>query len=265
MVPEVELDGWALILGASSGFGEAAALAFAKAGMDIAGVHFDRRGTMENVERIVGTIRGMGRRAEFFNVNAADARNRTKVLDELKEKIGGERVRVLMHSLAFGSLRPLHSPVAEEEASQQQIEMTLDVMASSLVYWTQDVVRREMMGQGGRIFAMTSTGSWSVWESYGVVSAAKAALEAYVRQLAFELAPRGISVNAICAGVTATPALLKIPGHEDMMAVAKRKNPHHRLTTPEDVAKAMVALAHPSTYWLTGNVLNVDGGEAIGG
>jgi NAD(P)-dependent dehydrogenase (short-subunit alcohol dehydrogenase family) len=262
---DIKLDGWALILGASSGFGEAASLAFARAGMNIAGVHLDRRATMENVERIVAEIRGMGRQAEFFNTNAADETNRNQVLDQLKEKIGGQRVRVLLHSLAFGTLKPLCDPDPKEEASQKQLEMTLDVMASSLVYWTQGVLRREMMGEGGRVFAMTSTGSWAVWKSYGIVGAAKAALEAYIRQLAFELAPRGITANAICAGVTDTPALRKIPGNAEMIEVAKRKNPHGRLTTPADVASAMVALAHPACSWITGNVINVDGGEAISG
>ena len=265
MTQTAQKDGWALILGASSGFGEAASLAFARAGMNIAGVHLDRRATMPNVERIQGEIKALGRESLFFNVNAADEKNRNEVLDTLKEKLQGQRVRVLLHSLAFGTLKPLCAATPEDEGTQRQVEMTLDVMGNSLVYWTQGVLRRELMGEGGRIFAMTSSGSWAVWKSYGMVSAAKAALESYVRQLAFELAPRGITANAICAGVTDTPALRKIPGNVEMIEVAKRKNPHGRLTTTEDVAGLMVALTRPGTHWLTGNVLNVDGGEAISG
>ena len=98
-----------------------------------------------------------------------------------------------------------------------------------------------------------------------MVSAAKAALESHVRQLALELAPIGITANAICAGVTDTPALKKIPDSDAMREVAIRKNPSHRLTRPEDVARALVALAQPCTYWLTGNVVYVDGGEAHSG
>ena len=233
--------------------------------MNIAGVHLDRRATMPNVERIQGEIKALGRESLFFNVNAADEKNRNEVLDTLKEKLQGQRVRVLLHSLAFGTLKPLCAATPEDEGTQRQVEMTLDVMGNSLVYWTQGVLRRELMGEGGRIFAMTSSGSWAVWKSYGMVSAAKAALESYVRQLAFELAPRGITANAICAGVTDTPALRKIPGNVEMIEVAKRKNPHGRLTTTEDVAGLMVALTRPGTHWLTGNVLNVDGGEAISG
>jgi len=80
-----------------------------------------------------------------------------------------------------------------------------------------------------------------------------------------ELAPRGITVNAIRAGVTDTPALRKIPGHELLIEGAQRRNPHGRLTTPADVAAAIGVLCHPNTYWITGNVIGVDGGEDIVG
>jgi enoyl-[acyl-carrier protein] reductase III len=94
------------------------------------------------------------------------------------------------------------------------------------------------------------------------VAAAKAALESYIRQLALELAPARITANAILAGVTDTPALRLIPGHEKLMEIAKKRNPHKRLTTPDDVARCIVALCHPATYWMTGNTLRVDGGES---
>jgi NAD(P)-dependent dehydrogenase (short-subunit alcohol dehydrogenase family) len=97
------------------------------------------------------------------------------------------------------------------------------------------------------------------------VSAAKATLEAHIRQLAVELAPAGITANAILAGVTDTNALRQIPGYEKIMEAARRRNPHGRLTLPEDVARSIAALCHPATYWLTGNTLHVDGGENLVG
>jgi enoyl-[acyl-carrier-protein] reductase (NADH) len=143
------------------------------------------------------------------------------------------------------------------------MDMTLRVMAHSLVDWTQGLLRNEMMREGGRIYAMTSSGSTRVIPSYGAVSAAKSALESHCRQLAYELAPRGITVNAIRAGVTDTPALRKIPGADVLLEGARRRNPAGRLTTPEDVARTLVALSGSDTHWLTGNVINVDGGEEI--
>jgi enoyl-[acyl-carrier protein] reductase III len=119
------------------------------------------------------------------------------------------------------------------------------------------------MVRGGRIFAMTSAGGHRVWPTYGPVSAAKAAIEAHIRQLAVELAPFGITANSIRAGVTDTPALRKIPGSEIITQKALEANPSGRLTTPKDVAEAIVALSHPGTHWITGNVIGVDGGEDL--
>jgi enoyl-[acyl-carrier-protein] reductase (NADH) len=175
------------------------------------------------------------------------------------------RLKVLLHSLAFGTLRPFVGDTPKEGVSKDQMDMTLDVMAHSLVYWTQDVVARGLMGPGGRIFAMTSGGGARVLPTYGPVSGAKAALESHVRQLAMELAPRSITVNAVRAGVTETPALQKIPGSDRIKAGALARNPAGRLTTTEDVARAIVAFSHSSMYWMTGNVLGVDGGEDVVG
>ncbi len=258
---------WALILGASSGFGEATALELARAGMHIFGVHLDRRATLPHVEDVIARIRSHGREAIFFNVNAADEEKRQEVLDQIAGQFAKApgTVRVLLHSLAFGTLKPYLAESAEEQLTKPQMEMTLDVMAHSLVYWVQDLVRRRLMTAGGRIFAMTSSGGTRVFPTYGAVSAAKAALESHIRQLALELAPLGITANAIRAGVTDTPALRKIPVHEQLIRQAQQRNPHGRLTTPADVAAAIAVLSHPNTYWMTGNVIGVDGGEDIVG
>ncbi|MBI1847535.1 MAG: SDR family oxidoreductase, partial [Candidatus Rokubacteria bacterium] len=237
----IRLRGAALVLGASSGFGAAASRALARAGLDVLGVHLDRKVTLPNVERLGEEIRGLGRQAHFFNVNAADADKRVEVVTAIERILGpGGRVSVLLHSLAFGTLKPLVADPMTDAATAAQLDMTLDVMAHTLVYWTQEIVARGLMGEGGRIFAMTSAGSTRVLPHYGPVSAAKAALESHVRQLAVELAPRGITVNAIRAGVTETPALAKIPGHEALVEQARQRNPSGRMTTPQDVARAIV-------------------------
>jgi NAD(P)-dependent dehydrogenase (short-subunit alcohol dehydrogenase family) len=255
---------WALVLGASSGFGEACARALAAAGYDIAGVHLDRKAGLEHVEAIKADIMGRGRRAQYFNVNAADEGRRGEVIAALQAETAahGGTVAVLMHSLAFGTLKPY---IGADVLTKANIEMTSDVMAHSLVYWAQDLVARGLMGRGGRVFSMTSSGSTRVIASYGAVSAAKCALESHTRQLALELASHGITVNALRGGVTQTPAAKKIPGSDKLFEEGRRRNPHRRLTTPEDVAQAVVALCVPGTDWITGNVINVDGGEEISG
>jgi NAD(P)-dependent dehydrogenase (short-subunit alcohol dehydrogenase family) len=256
---------WALILGASSGFGEATALELARAGMNIFGVHLDRRDKLPHVQEIRNQIQAMGRESEFFNCNASDDEMRMDTMEKISNKLADPpgTLRVLMHSLAWGALRPLTG--AEQVASKKQIEITADTMGHSLVYWVQECLRAGLLERGARIFAMTSSGGTRAIPNYGPVSAAKATLEAHIRQLALELAPAGITANAILAGVTDTPALRLIPGHETLMEIARLRNPHQRLTTPEDVARSIAALCHPATYWLTGNTLHVDGGENIVG
>ena len=234
----------------------------ANAGYDIAGVHLDRKAGLAHVEEIQQKIADCGRRSLFFNINAADEEKRHETLDAVASDIeeNGGTVAVLLHSLAFGTLRPY---LGEKGLTKKNIEMTVDVMAHSLVYWTQDVIARNLMARGGRVFSMTSSGSTRVIASYGAVSAAKCVLESHTRQLALELAPFGITVNALRGGVTRTPAAEKIPDSGRLFEVAAKRNPYGRLTTPEDVANAVVAMSVPGTDWITGNVINVDGGEEV--
>ena len=257
---------WAVILGASSGFGAATAKRLAEVGYNIFGIHLDRRATMGLVDEVKSAIETAGGRAVFFNINASAEDKRGEAIQEIKNTLGDRPptppVKVLLHSLAFGTLKAFAgSP--DEAITKPQMDMTLDVMAHTLVYWTQGLLREGLLARGSQIFAMTSSGGERVFPFYGAVSAAKAALESHIRQLALELAPQGISANAIRAGVTDTPALRKIPGHERLIEAATRKNPSGRLTRPEDVAETIAALSAANTHWLTGNIIGVDGGEHI--
>lgn len=253
---------WALILGASSGMGRATAQAWAAAGGNVAGVHFDTASALDGVDDLIGSLRRHGGEVRYFNVNAASRATRAEVVPQLAALCGDDGLRMMLHSLAFGSLLPF---LAADGASisEKQMDMTLNVMAHSLVYWTQDLHAAGLLRAGSKIVAMTSAGDQRVWRSYGAVSAAKCALESHVRQLAFELAPYGVAVNALRAGVTPTPALLRIPEHESLLATARRTNPHDRLTRPEDVAEWITVLAAADSSWVTGNVVGVDGGEGL--
>ena len=255
---------WALILGASSGFGGATAIKLAADGYNIIGIHLDRQATMPQVEKTIKSIESSGAEALFFNVNAADEFKRREIVQELIKKLKGlPLIKIVMHSLAFGALRPYISK-SNDHLTKAQMQMTLDVMAHSLVYWVQDVVKNNMLANKARIFAMTSSGSHSAIPYYGAVSAAKASLESHVRQLSVELGSKfGASVNSIMAGVTDTPALRKIPGNLDMIEIAQRKNPHGRLTTPEDVAKIISLLCKDGGEWISGGLIHADGGEDI--
>jgi NAD(P)-dependent dehydrogenase (short-subunit alcohol dehydrogenase family) len=265
---------WALILGASSGMGEATARALAKAGYHICGIHLDFRAGLAHVEELKSDIAAEGVEALFINMNAADDEKRAGAIEALRERFEASRaqgrdpyVRVVMHSLAFGSLVPFLSEDPKAGVDRKKMEMTQDVMANSLVYWVQDLWRAGFIGRGTKIYAMTSEGSTRVVPSYGVVSSAKAALESHVRQLAMELARHGTGATANCirAGVTVTPALLKIPESQTMIDITMKRNPTGRMTTPQDVANAILALSGEGTDFINGDIISVDGGEFITG
>ncbi|OGO56578.1 MAG: 3-oxoacyl-ACP reductase [Chloroflexi bacterium RBG_16_69_14] len=265
---------WALILGASSGMGEATAITLAKAGYNVCGIHLDFRAALTHVEEVKAAIEATGVQALYINMNAADDEKRAAALTKLRERFDASEaagrqpyVRVVMHSLAFGSLVPFLSQDPKGGVDRKKMEMTQDVMANSLVYWVQDLWRGGFLGQGSKIYAMTSEGSTRVVPSYGVVSSAKAALESHIRQLAMELARHGTGATANCirAGVTITPALLKIPESQTMIDITMKRNPTGRMTTPQDVANAILALSGEGTGFINGDIISVDGGEFVTG
>jgi NAD(P)-dependent dehydrogenase (short-subunit alcohol dehydrogenase family) len=261
-----EKNQYALILGSSSGFGKATALELAKKGFNIYGVHLDRGSNRLIADELAKEIASFGVKVKFFNVNAADDDRRQEIIESIKEDFKNEknpRLRVLLHSLAFGAIKPFFSDDPENMVTKKQVEMTMDVMANSLLYWTQDLFRNNLLAENSRIFALTSIGSARAMINYGSISAAKAAIEAYVRQIAVELAPYKVTANAIMAGLTDTPAAQKIPGFDKMLEFAKEHNPFQRNTVPEDVAQAISMLVDEKFYWINGQTIAVDGGEGI--
>ncbi len=252
------MKSWALILGASSGIGAACAKKLAESGMNIYGIYL--RKPQSVIDELENYIKSQNVEVVFHKMNAMNDEKRLEVVNNLA-KLG--YVKTFIHSIAFGTLKPMLSKNDHSTLNQKNIEMTINVMGSSLVYWTQDLYKANLLKQGTQIFSMTSSGGRRQWPSYGAVSMAKATLESASRQLAIELASEGIAVNTIQAGVTDTPALRKIPGNEKMIEFANKQNPSGRLTLPEDIADYVSLLSMSNNSWLTGNVLRVDGGEDI--
>ena len=253
---------WAVILGASSGIGKSCAIKLAQKGINIFGIYLRR--PKDQIEALTLELESYGVKVIFKKMSATNAVKRAEAIDDLKTQVD-IRVKIFIHSIAFGALKPFIESEPKDAISQKQIEMTLDVMGNSLVYWCQDLFHTGLLKKGSQIFGMTSSGSKRQWKSYGAVSMAKSTLESACRQIALELAPHGIASNAIMAGVTDTPALRKIPGNDHMIDHAIDVNPHRRLTTPEDIGDAITMLGLSESSWITSNTIRADGGENITG
>ena len=252
------MKNWALILGASSGIGAACAKKLAESGMNIYGIYL--RKPQSVIDKLESYIKSYNVECKFHKMNAMNDDKRNDAINNLIQ-LG--KVKTFVHSIAFGALKPMLSKNDEPTLDAKNIDMTINTMGSSLVYWSQALYQANLFEQGSQIFSMTSSGGHRQWPSYGAVSMAKAALESASRQLAIELASDGVAVNAIQAGVTDTPALRKIPGNEKMIDYANDHNPSGRLTTPEDIAYYIALLSNCSNSWMTGNVIRIDGGEDI--
>jgi enoyl-[acyl-carrier protein] reductase III len=253
---------WVIILGASSGLGLASAEKLGKEGYNIIAIYRGRRSEVKLAEEAYNTIRKSGVEVLDFNINALDKPTIVSTLDKIKDQIGNGCIKLLLHSIARGNLKPLYA----EDGNVLQEEdylLTIQAMATSLITWAQELLVRNMFMSDARILSFTSEGNKKAWHSYGAVSAAKASLEAISRSMALEYAPLGIKTNVIQAGVTETPSLNMIPGSDKIKEYAQKRNPFKRLTTPQDVADVVYLMTQNEAKWINGTVIKVDGGEQI--
>jgi len=256
-------EDWALILGGSSGLGLATAKKLASNGFHILIIHRDRRTDLEEITSHFQEITSIGVQLKSFNVDATNSAKRDELVREISSFLGGSRkIKVLVHSIAKGSLKPMQSD-SETELNHQDFQITVDAMALSLYDWTKELVKSNLFAADSRIISFTSEGNTRAWNNYGAVSVAKVALESLTRNIALEFAPMGIKANCIQAGVTETKSFKMIPGNEVLKENALKRNPNKRLTTPEDVANVAYLLTTEEAKWITGTVIKVDGGESL--
>ena len=254
---------WALILGGSSGLGLASAKKLAAQGIHICIVHRTRRTKTGIFSKEVETLKDNGSQILEFNLDALKKETQTRVIEAIKEKNGV--VQILLHSIAKGNLKPIYSKDQYMETlTPLDLDLTIHAMATSLYAWAKVLVDKGLLAKGSKILSFTSEGSTKPLACYAAVSAAKAALEAITRSLAYELAPLGITANCIQAGVTDSESMRLIPNSKNILAEAKKRNPRKNLTTAEDVANVVYLLSRTEASWISGTIIKVDGGEHLG-
>ncbi|WP_136468644.1 SDR family oxidoreductase [Flagellimonas onchidii] len=252
---------WALIIGGSNGLGLATAKKFARHNYKLIILHRDRKIELEQIHQEFQKI-SQTTILHHFNADATNPEKRRELLVKITECTREDKIDILVHSIAKGNLKPMQDS-ENITLNNSDFQLTIDAMAISLYDWVKGLADYNLFARDTRIIAYTSEGSSKAWKSYAAVSAAKASLEAIVRNIALEFAHLGLKANCIQAGVTDTKSFRMIPNNEILKDEALKRNPNKRLTRPEDIANVAYLLTLDEAKWITGTVVKADGGESL--
>jgi enoyl-[acyl-carrier protein] reductase III len=235
-----------LVTGGSRGIGKAIAIRFAELGAARVAIGYLRNDRA--AEEAADELRSAGAEPVLVRGNVSSER-------VLGEVVDAGPWNVVVHAAATGVIR------TALETEDKHWDWTLNANAKALLSLTRGTA--PTMPAGSSIVAISSLGSIRVLENYVLVGTSKAALEALVRYLAVDLAPREIRVNAVSAGVVETGALAHFPNREQMLEMARARTPAGRMVEPEDVADAVVFLCSAGAEMIRGQTLIVDGGFSL--
>ena len=237
-----------LVTGGSRGIGRAIALEFASRGADVAfnyhRRHIDAKNTQIEIEKL--GVRCLRIRAHLADPDAIES-----MFEKIRQDLGNPDI--LISNAASGIQR--HS--TELEAKHWDWAMNINARAA----WLCAINASKTMNTGGHIVNITSQGSQRVLPFYFSVGTSKAALEAATRYLAIELAPKGISVNAVSGGYVQTEALNSFPNKDEM--IKNSQTPTGQIVQADDIAKVVAFLCTPDASMIRGQVIVVDGGSAL--
>jgi len=243
----VSFDGRAvLVTGGTRGIGKAIALRFAALGAKTIALGYLRNDSA--AEAAADELRAAGAEPVLVRGNVASDR----VVTEFASHGPYDAV---VHNAATGVIR------SALETEDKHWDWTLNANARALLALARACAPD--MKPGSSFVGVSSLGSTRVLENYILVGTSKAALESVVRYLAVELAPRGIRVNAVSAGVVETEALDYFPNREQMLKAATARTPAGRMVEPEDVADAVAFLCSADADMVRGQTLIVDGGYSL--
>jgi len=211
-------------------------------------------------ERIEENVRELAATVSSPLVASCDVREDAdleRVFAEVGETFGGE-LDLLVHSVAFADTRDLEGRFAD--TPRDRFWLALDVSSYSLVACTRLAEPLMEAAGGGAIMTMTYLGGERAVPHYNVMGVAKAALDASVRYLSWDLGAKGIRINAVSAGPVRTLAARSIAGFPTMEAIVEERSPLRRNIEAEDVGAAAAYLLSDGARSVTGTTLYVDSG-----
>jgi len=244
-----------LITGSGRGIGRAIALEFARRGADIIVNYFRNPRPAEETQR---SIEALGRKALLVKANVGELDEIEKLFQAIEDSFG--KLDFFINNAASGYNRPVL------QQRPKGWEWTLNINARAFLFCAQKAVPLMEKAGGGAMVAISSPGAQRVLPDYVVVGASKAALEALVRYLAVELAPKKIVVNGVSPGVVKTEALQHFDAMRsdaNLIQNALAQTPAGRLVTPEDVAHLVAFLCSPEASMIRGQIITIDGGATL--
>lgn len=240
----------ALVTGARTGLGQGMALALARAGADIAALGSS---PMPETAKLVGEV---GRRFHALEVNLSEPFDSSAVVDEVTGVLGG--VDILVNNA--GIIR--RADILDY--SEQDWDAVIDVNLKAAFLLSQAVARHmTATGRAGRIVNVASVLTFQGGIRVPAYAASKHGIAGLTKAMANELAPRGITVNAIAPGYMVTDNTEALRNDTERNAQISARIPMGRWGTPDDLATALLFFAAPASGYVTGTVLPVDGGWLV--
>lgn len=240
-------DRVAIVTGAGRGIGRACALAFAEQGADVVLV----ARTASQLEAVAGEVGALGRRAVVVPADVSDTSTLAGVVEAAMDELG--RIDVVVNN-AGGT-----EPRAFLDTSEAFFEAAFHFNVTTAFTLTRLATPHLLAAGGGSVVNISSAMGRLTARGFAAYGTAKGALSQLTRLLAADLAPR-VRVNAVAVGATATSALEVVLTNDALREAMESATPLRRLGEPEDVALAVLYLASPAGGYLTGKVLEVDGG-----
>lgn len=237
----------ALITGGAKGIGKASALKLAAAGCDIAIIYYN---SFDAANELVVEINKLGQKAIALQANVADWQSVKEMMQQFKTYF--KQLNFLISNAASGVLKPAM------QMSTKHWRWCLETNALALNHLV--VAAKDLMPSGSRVIALSSLGAKRSIPDYAFIGASKAALESLARSLSLELAPQGITVNTISAGVVDTDALKYFPNREQLLTEYQNRSLASRPLIPADVANAVYLLCLPEAAMINAHTLFVDAG-----